>query len=459
MFEQLSERLAGAFQGLGGKARLNEEQVAAALREVRSALLDADVALSAVRAFTERVRERALGQTVGVGRNPLAGLQQVVHEELVALMGSANDGLNLATAPPAVVLMAGLQGVGKTTTAAKLALFVRQRLKRRVALVSADVYRPAAIDQLARLAEAAEVSFLPTSADESPAAIAERSLEEARRLLADVLIVDTAGRLAVDDAMMREISDLKARLSPAEILFVVDAMTGQDAALTAQAFNDALDFTGVILAKADGDARGGAALSVRQVTGKPIKFLGMGEKIEALEPFHPDRLASRILGMGDVLSLMEEAERKVDKGRARRLAGKLQRRERFDLADFRDQIRSMSEMGGLQNMLGKLPGMNPGAQAALAQAQDDQWRRALVMIDSMTPGERRFPDLIDASRRRRIARGSGQEPAAVNRVLKQYRQMAKAMKKAGRKGGMQRLMHSLQAAQGAAPGSGRHRRR
>ncbi len=449
MFDKLSDRLSGALKGLSGKARLTEDNVAGALREVRAALLEADVALAVVRSFTDSVRRRALGQSVAAALDPGEALIKIVHEELVEVMGQANDALNLATVPPAVILMAGLQGAGKTTTAAKLALFVKERLKKRAALVSADVYRPAAIEQLEALAGQVGAQFIASSASETPIAIVERALAEAQSKVADVLIVDTAGRLAVDAAMMDEIAALQKRLNPIETLFVVDAMTGQDAAVTAKAFNDALDLTGVILAKADGDARGGAALSVRFLTGKPIKFLGMGEKPEALEPFHPDRLASRILGMGDVLSLIEEAERKVDQRKAARLAKKVTRRQKFDLADFRDQLESMAIMGGVGSMLDKLPGMNQVPASARAQLDDGQFRRMAVIIDSMTPHERRFPDVVNSSRKQRIARGSGTTVIDVNRMLKQHRQMQKMMKKFGRKGGMQNMMRGLQGIKGA----------
>ncbi len=449
MFERLSDRLSGALKGLSGKARLTEDNVAGAMREVRAALLEADVALSVVRSFTENVRRRALGQSVAAALDPGEALIKIVHEELVEVMGQANDALNLATVPPAIILMAGLQGAGKTTTAAKLALFVKERLKKRAALVSADVYRPAAIEQLEALAGQVGAQFIASSPSETPIAIVERALAEAQSKVADVLIVDTAGRLAVDAAMMEEIAALQKRLNPIETLFVVDAMTGQDAAETAKAFNDALDLTGVILAKADGDARGGAALSVRFLTGKPIKFLGMGEKPEALEPFHPDRLASRILGMGDVLSLIEEAERKVDQRKAARLAKKVTRRQKFDLADFRDQLESMASMGGVGSMLDKLPGMNQVPASARAQLDDGQFRRMAVIIDSMTSHERRFPDVVNSSRKQRIAQGSGTSVIDVNRMLKQHRQMQKMMKKFGRKGGMQNMMRGLQGATAA----------
>ena len=449
MFEKLSDRLSGALKGLSGKARLTEDNVAGAMREVRAALLEADVALAVVRSFIDNVRRKALGRSVAAALDPGKALVKIVHDELVEVMGQANDALNLAAVPPAVILMAGLQGAGKTTTAAKLALFVKERLKKRAALVSADVYRPAAIEQLQALASQVGAQFVASSASEAPIAIVERALAEAQSKVADVLIVDTAGRLAVDAAMMDEIAALQKRLKPIETLFVVDAMTGQDAAATAKAFNDALELTGVILAKADGDARGGAALSVRFLTGKPIKFLGMGEKPEALEPFHPDRLASRILGMGDVLSLIEEAERKVDQRKAARLAKKVTRRQKFDLADFRDQLESMASMGGVGSMLDKLPGMNQVPASARAQLDDGQFRRMAVIIDSMTPHERRFPDVVNSSRKQRIARGSGTTVIDVNHMLKQHRQMQKMMRKFGRKGGMQSMMRGLQGIKGA----------
>lgn len=454
MFEKLSDRLSEAFRGLAGKARLTDGNVNAAMRDVRAALLEADVALPVVRAFTDNVRQRAVGQEVSSGLNPSDALVKVVYEELVAVMGRANDALNLAAVPPAIILMAGLQGSGKTTTAAKLALFLKQRLKKRAALVSADVHRPAAIEQLEVLAGEAGVQFIASSADEAPTVIAERAVAQAKRKLADVLIVDTAGRLAIDEAMMREIRALQDGLKPVETLFVVDAMTGQDAATTAKAFNDALDLTGVVLTKADGDARGGAALSVRFMTGKPIKFIGMGERIDALEPFHPDRLASRILGMGDVLSLIEEAERKVDKRKAQRLARKVSRRQKFDLADYRDQLRNMASMGGVSAMLDKMPGVGQLPNAARSRLDDGQFRQAAVIIDSMTADERRFPDLINPSRKRRIAGGSGTEVTDVNRVLKQHRQMQKMVRKFGGKN-MMRGLQGLMGAAGRQPGGRR----
>ena len=444
MFENLSDRLGQTLRGLSGKARLSEENVSAAMRDVRMALLEADVALPVVKSFTEKVKSRAMGQVVGSALNPGEAFVKIVHEELVDVMGQANDALNLATTPPAIVLMAGLQGSGKTTTVAKLALYLKEREKKRVAVVSADVYRPAAIEQLATLAAEVGAQFIASRTDEQPLAIAERAVAEAKTQFADVLIVDTAGRLAIDEAMMAEIRSLQAVLKPIETLFVVDAMTGQDAANTAKAFNDALNLTGVVLAKADGDARGGAALSVRAITGKPIKFIGMGEKTDALEPFHPDRLASRILGMGDVLSLIEVAERKVDKKKAQRLAKKISRGKKFDLEDFRDQLEQMANMGGITSMLDKMPGMNQLPPAAQARVDDGQFTQMAVIIDSMTPQERRFPDVINGSRKQRIAKGSGTHVPEVNRLLKQHKQMQKMMKKVTKKGGMQKMMRALQ---------------
>ncbi len=448
MFDSLSEKLTHTLRGITGKARLTEENVSAALRDVRMALLEADVALPVVKEFIDHVKQQALGQVVDSALNPGEAFVKIVHDELVRVMGEANDGLNLNTKPPAIVLMAGLQGAGKTTTVGKLARFLKERQKKKVAVVSTDVYRPAAIDQLETLAAEVGAYFVASHGDEKPLAIAERAVKEANTQFADVLLVDTAGRLAIDEAMMAEIRTLQQALDPIETLFVVDAMTGQDAANTAKAFNDALTLTGVVLAKADGDARGGAALSVRSITGRPIKFIGMGERTDALEPFHPDRLASRILGMGDVLSLIEEAERKVDRKKAEKLARKMQKGRKFDLADFRDQLEQMSNMGGIGSMLEKLPGMSQIPAAAQAQLDDGMFKRMAVIIDSMTPHERRFPDVINGSRKQRIARGAGAEVPEVNRVLKQHKQMQKVMKKVTRKGGMQKMMRGMQAMQG-----------
>ncbi|MEM7002622.1 MAG: signal recognition particle protein [Pseudomonadota bacterium] len=450
MFDSLSDRLTQTLRSISGRATLSEENVSAALRDVRVALLEADVALPVVKVFIDQVKTKAIGTVISSALNPGEQFVKIVHDELVHIMGDANDGLNLATKPPAIILMAGLQGAGKTTSVAKLARYLKEREKKKVAVVSADVYRPAAIEQLQTLAAEVNATFIESTAEEQPLAIANRAVEEAKKQFADVLLVDTAGRLAIDEEMMAEIRGLQAGLQPIETLFVVDAMTGQDAANTAKAFDDALTLTGVILAKTDGDARGGAALSVRHITGKPIKFLGIGEKTDALEPFHPDRLASRILGMGDVLTLIEEAERKVDKKKAQKLASKLQRGKKFDLEDFRDQLHQMNSMGGISNMLDKLPGMGQLPQAAQSQLEDGQFKQMGVIIDSMTPHERRFPDLINGSRKQRIARGSGTQITDVNRLLKQHKQMQKMMKKVSRKGGMQKMMRGMAAMQGQA---------
>lgn len=444
MFENLSERLTQTLRGISGKARLSEENVSAALRDVRMALLEADVALSVVKDFVEQVKIRALGQVVSSALNPGEAFIKIVHEQLVKIMGEANDALNLATTPPAVILMAGLQGAGKTTTVAKLARLLKERHGKKVAVVSVDVYRPAAIEQLETLAKEVAAIFIPSNSQEAPIDIARRAVQEAKTQFVDVLLVDTAGRLTIDEKMMAEIKLLHSAIEPIETLFVVDAMTGQDAANTAKAFNDAIDLTGVVLAKADGDARGGAALSVVSITGKPIKFIGMGEKTDALEPFHPDRLASRILGMGDVLTLIEEAERKVDKKTAQKLARKIQRGRKFDLADFRDQLQQMDNMGGIGNMLEKMPGMSQLPAAAQSQVNEGMFKQMGTIIDSMTPNERRFPDVINGSRKQRIAKGSGTQIPDVNRLLKQHKQMQKMMKKVTKKGGMRKMMRGMQ---------------
>ncbi|NKB97467.1 MAG: signal recognition particle protein [Pseudomonadales bacterium] len=458
MFESLSDRLTNTLRSIQGRATLSEENVSAALRDVRVALLEADVALPVVKSFVDAVKVKAIGSVIANSLNPGEQFVKLVHDELVHVMGDANDALNLATAPPAIVLMAGLQGAGKTTTVAKLAKYLQEREKKKVAVVSADVYRPAAIEQLETLAREVGAIFVPSTNDQKPIDIANNAIEAAKKQFADVLIVDTAGRLAIDEDMMQEIRELQIGLQPIETLFVVDAMTGQDAANTAKAFDDALTLTGVILAKTDGDARGGAALSVRQITGKPIKFLGIGEKTDGLEPFHPDRLASRILGMGDVLSLIEEAERKVDKVKAQRLAKKIQKGKKFDLEDFRDQLDQMANMGGLSNMMDKLPGMSQLPAGAQSQLDDGQFKQMGVIIDSMTPHERHFPDVINGSRKKRIAMGSGTEVTDINRLLKQHKQMQKMMKKVTRKGGMQKMMRGMQAMQGGQSGPPMRRR-
>lgn len=443
MFENLTERLSESLRKITGQARLTEDNIKDTLREVRMALLEADVALPVVKAFVESVRERAVGQEVMRSLTPGQEFVRIVNAELVQVMGAANEDLNLATRPPAVVMMAGLQGAGKTTTVAKLARFLKERRKKSVLVVSADVYRPAAIRQLEMLASDVGVHFHPSSADQDPVDIALGAMDYARKHLMDVVILDTAGRLHVDADMMTEIRRLHDAVNPVETLFVVDAMTGQDAANTAKAFNDALPLTGVVLTKTDGDARGGAALSVRHITGKPIKFMGVGEKTEALEPFHPDRVASRILGMGDVLTLIEEAERKLDRAKAEKLTKKIVKGKSFDLEDFRDQLQQMKNMGGIAGLLDKLPGMGQITQMAQQQVNDKSLSQLEAIICSMTPSERRFPDTINNSRKRRIAAGSGTQIQDVNKLLKQHKQMQKMMKKFSQKGGVAGLMRGM----------------
>jgi len=442
MFESLSERLSRSIKKLRGQGRLTEDNIKETLREVRMALLEADVALPVVREFIERVRARAVGQEVLQSLTPGQALVKVVKDELVAIMGQANEGLELNVRPPAVILLAGLQGAGKTTTVAKLGHWLKERSKKSVLVVSCDVYRPAAIQQLERLAEQVGVEFFPSQASQDPVAIARAAVDHARKYFIDVVLVDTAGRLHIDENMMDEIRRLHEALGPAETLFVVDSMTGQDAANTARAFHEALPLTGVVLTKTDGDARGGAALSIRQLTGKPIKFLGAGEKPTALEPFHPDRVASRILGMGDVLSLVEEAEQKVDRDKAVKLATKLNKGKGFDLEDFRDQLQQMTAMGGLSGLLDKLPGAAGLPAGVKAQVNDRDITRLVAIIDSMTPGERRRPEVIKGSRKRRIAGGSGTQVQDVNRLLKQFAQMQKMMKKMS-KGGIGKMMRMM----------------
>ncbi|MGH8498360.1 MAG: signal recognition particle protein, partial [Methylococcales bacterium] len=403
MFDNLSERLNESLKKIRGQGRLTEANIQDTLRDVRMALLEADVALTVVRDFIDHVKVRALGQEVRTSLTPGQALIKIVRDELVSLMGEANQGLNLATTPPAVILMAGLQGAGKTTTVAKLGRWLKANQRKKVGVVSADVYRPAAIQQLKTLAAEQNLEFLPSDQSQNPVEIAKGALDSARKKFLDVLIIDTAGRLHIDDSMMLEIKALHAAVDPIETLFVVDSMTGQDAANTAKAFNEALALTGVILTKTDGDARGGAALSVRQVTGKPIKFIGVGEKSDGLELFHPDRIASRILGMGDMLSLIEEVERKIDRKAAEKLAKKIKKGKSFDLADFKDQILQVNNMGGVHSMLDKLPGMGSVPQKVRSQVDDKMFNRLIAIIDSMTPQERRNPATLNGSRKRRIA--------------------------------------------------------
>ncbi|MFT4634159.1 MAG: signal recognition particle subunit SRP54 [Crocinitomicaceae bacterium] len=454
MFDSLTERLSNTLRGITGKAKLSEENIQETLREVRKALLEADVALSVVKSFIDQVRLRAVGQEVMQSLSPGQAFVKIVNDELVSVMGAEDNSLNLSVQPPAVIMMAGLQGAGKTTSTAKLALWLKQRDKKNVMVVSTDVYRPAAIDQLRTLALEADVRFFESDITQKPIQIAKDALSAARKQFCDVLIVDTAGRLAIDDAMMSEIKSLHAEVQPIETLFVVDAMTGQDAAVTAAAFNEALPLTGVILSKADGDARGGAALSVRTITGKPIKFLAVGEKIDALEIFHPDRIASRILGMGDVLSLIEDAEQKIDKKKALKLASKLKKGKKFDLEDFRDQIQQMNNMGGIASMMDKLPGMGNMAQVAQEKLEANPFGQMESIICSMTPGERRYPDSINGSRKKRIAAGSGTQIQDINRLLKQHKQMQKMMKKMTKKGGMANMMRGMEGMMKQPPGGG-----
>ncbi|GAB6034762.1 signal recognition particle protein [Galenea microaerophila] len=442
MFDNLSERLNKTFKHLTGQGRLTESNIKDALRDVRRALLEADVALPVVKAFIERVQQRALGQEVNSSLNPGQTFIKIVREELTQTMGSENEGLNFKVEPPAVIMMAGLQGAGKTTTAAKLAKYLKEREKKKVMVVSADIYRPAAIKQLETLAEQVGVDFFPSSPEEDPVDIVNRAKQEARKRFDDVLIVDTAGRLHIDETMMQEIKALNAAVNPVETLFVVDAMTGQDAANTAKAFHEALPLTGVILTKIDGDARGGAALSIREITGKPIKFVGAGEKVDALEPFHPDRMAGRILGMGDVLSLIEEAETKIDQKKAQKFAQKVQKTGQFDLEDFLEQLQQIQQMGGVGGLMGKLPGMGQIKEQISGDVAEKEFKKLQAIIQSMTPQERRHPAIIKGSRKKRIARGSGTQVQDINKLMKQFTQMQKMMKKM-KKGGMKNMMRGL----------------
>lgn len=453
MFDNLSQRLQDTVKRLRGQGRLTDDNMAETLREVRLALLEADVALPVAKDFVERVRVRANGQDVLTSLTPGQALIKIVYDELVDLMRGGDDegggALNVAARPPAVILLAGLQGAGKTTSAAKLARYLRERERKSVLLASVDVYRPAAIEQLQKLAGAVGAHFFAGPSDAKPVDIARAAIEDARRRVVDVAIIDTAGRLHVDESMMDEIRALHAAVNPIETLFVIDSMAGQDAVNVAKAFHQALPLTGVILTKADGDARGGAALSVRHVTGRPIKFLGVGEATTALEVFHPERIASRILGMGDVLTLVEEAHRTADTGKAQQLARKLGHGKGFDLDDFREQLVQMEKMGGLSNLVDKLPGMGQVSAGAKAQLNDAQTKRLIAIINSMTPQERRFPDTIRGSRKRRIATGSGTQVQEVNRLLKQFDQMQKMMKTLRKGGGLQRM---LQGMKGRLPG-------
>ena len=449
MLDNLTQRLAKVVKTMRGQARLTEDNIADMLREVRMALLEADVALPVVKELTARIKEKAVGQEVVGSLTPGQALIGVVHKALTELMGGTSSGINLATQPPAVILMAGLQGAGKTTTTAKIGKLLKERQKKKVLVVSCDVYRPAAIEQLKTVAGQAGIDFFPSSGDQKPADIAAAAVDYAKRHYYDVLFVDTAGRLAIDEAMMAEIQQLHALVKPIETLFVVDAMLGQDAVNTAKAFNEALPLTGIVLSKLDGDSRGGAALSVRYVTGKPLKFAGVGEKLDGIEEFHPERMASRILGMGDILSLVEEAHRNVDQDKAEALAKKMKSGKGFDLNDFKAQIGQMRSMGGLSSLMDKLPAQLSQAAGQVDEKQaEKQIRRTEGIINSMTPAERSKPELIKASRKRRIATGAGVPVQEVNRLLNQFEQMQKMMKQFS-KGGMGKLMRGMK---GMMPG-------
>jgi len=455
MFENLTERLSKTFRNVVGRGKLSEENMKETLREVKNALLEADVALEVVNQFLIEVKEAALGIEVSKTLTPAQMLVKIINDKLVTLMGESCQELNLQAAPPAVVLMAGLQGSGKTTSTAKLAKFLIERQKKTVLLASADVYRPAAIQQLRVLATEVGAHFFENGDIHAPVEIAKAALQSAKKQFVDVVIIDTAGRLHIDDGMMSEIQAIHQSINPVETLFVVDGMTGQDAAKTAKAFNDALPLTGVIVTKLDGDARGGAILSIRQITGgKPIKFVGMGEKVDALEPFYPDRIASRILGMGDILSLVEDLERNLDKQEADRLAKKMSKGKEFDLEDFRSQLVQMKNMGGMAGLMDKLPGMGAIPAEMKSKANDKVVDQMLAIICSMTPKERRRPLLIQGSRKRRIAVGSGTAIQDVNRMLKQFTQMQKMMKKFSKKGGLMKMMRGIKGMQNLIPGGG-----
>jgi len=449
MLDNLTQRLGRVVKTLRGQARLTEDNIGEMLREVRMALLEADVALPVVKDFIARVKDKALGQEVIGSLTPGQALVGVVHRELTELMGGASVGLNLAAVPPAVILMSGLQGAGKTTTTAKLGKWLKERQKKKVLAVSCDVYRPAAIEQLKAVSAQAGIEFFPSHAGEKPVDIAAAALDYARKHYFDVLFVDTAGRLAIDEMMMAEIKELHALLNPVESLFVIDAMLGQDAVNTARAFNEALPLTGIVLTKLDGDARGGAALSVRHVTGKPLKFAGVGEKLTGIEEFHPERMASRILGMGDILGLVEEAQRGVDQDKAQEFVKKMKSGKGFDLNDFKAQITQMRSMGGLSSMLDKLPAQfAQAAQQAGGAVEDKSIRRIEGIINSMTPTERAKPEILKATRKRRIAAGAGVQVPEVNRLLKQFEQMQTMMKQFS-KGGMAKMMRGMK---GLMPG-------
>lgn len=448
MFENLTERLARTFKNLSGQGRLTEDNIQQALREIRMSLLEADVALPVIKDFLHQVKEKALGQEVALSLKADQAFIKLVNDELISVMGGSCAELDFKTQPPAVMLMAGLQGSGKTTTTAKLARYLRDTEKKKVMVVSVDVYRPAAIQQLNVLATELDIPFFPSDPTEKPLDIARKALESAKKQHVDVILFDTAGRLHVDAEMMAEIKALHHAINPIETLFVVDSMTGQDAANTAKAFHETLPLTGVILTKTDGDARGGAALSVKYITGQPIKFMGTGEKIDALEVFHPERVASRILGMGDLLSLIEEVERKTDKAASEKLVKKIKKGKSFDLEDYKQQLVQMTNMGGLSGMLSKLPGVGQLPSQAMGQINDKALLQTISIINSMTFKERRVPKIIVGSRKRRIAEGSGTEIQDVNRLLKQFEKMQKMLKKVAKPGAMKQMMRGMGNMQG-----------
>jgi signal recognition particle subunit SRP54 len=449
MFDILTESFTKTLKVISGKSKLTDSNIRSVLKEIRNTLLDADVSLQVTKDFIAKVRARALGKEVQSSLSPSQAFIKIVKSELTFIMDSTDKDLNLSSQPPAVILMAGLQGVGKTTTVAKLGRWITQVQKKSVMVVSADVYRPAAIDQLEKLASEQQLQFFPTDLKRSPIDTIANAIQEAKINNIEVLIVDTAGRLHVDEAMMQEIQQIHATANPTETLFVVDAMTGQDAVNVAEEFNKALPLTGVVLAKADADSRGGAALSVRYITGKPIKFMGVGESADALEKFHAERIASRILGMGDILSLIEEIEQKVDKQKAEKLAKKAVKGKGFDLDDFREQLVQMRGIGNFDSLIQKLPG---NVSNFSSQAGKKSITQMEAIINSMTPDERKDPDIIQGSRKRRISAGSGTQVQDINRLLKQHKQMSKMMKKAGKKGGMNKIMRGINAMQGNIPG-------
>jgi len=454
MFDSLTERLTKTIRTITGKAKLSEENIKDALREVRMALLEADVALPVVKEFISKVKERAIGAEVGQALDPTQQFLLIVREELIRIMGNECESLNLRMQPPAIVLMAGLQGAGKTTTVAKLAKFLKDKENKKVMVVSCDVYRPAAIKQLETLAKEIDVEFYPSTTDQKPVLIANNAIEAAKKGFFDVLLIDTAGRLHIDDEMMEEIKELHQAVNPIETLFVVDSMTGQDAANTAKAFNEALDLTGVILTKTDGDARGGAALSVRQITGKPIKFIGIGEKIDGLSPFYPDRIAGRILGMGDVFGLIDDLQANVDRENTEKLAAKLKKGKSFNFVDYLNILKQMKSMGGVASIMDKLPGLSQIPDEVKDKVNDDKFKHIEAIILSMTPKERENPDLIKGSRKRRIALGCGLDLHEINVMLKEFSQQQKVMKMLSSQGGMKKIM-GLVGKLSKIPGFGR----